>query len=115
MKIVTALFAFLCCSFVVAACGPSLPDAGAPPSTATAPDGGACLAAGDGWAAFPPGNPHLACCAGLTPVEGYEATEREQHHQCVPSKGGRTNCVKCGDGVCGPGENFCNCPADCGK
>lgn len=22
-------------------------------------------------------------------------------------------CIRCGDGTCGPGENFCNCPADC--
>jgi hypothetical protein len=23
-------------------------------------------------------------------------------------------CTHCGDGVCGPGEESCNCPADCG-
>lgn len=22
-------------------------------------------------------------------------------------------CIQCGDGLCGPGENFCNCPDDC--
>jgi hypothetical protein len=22
-------------------------------------------------------------------------------------------CIRCGDGVCGPGESFCNCPEDC--
>src|SRR5690606_3231757 len=22
-------------------------------------------------------------------------------------------CIRCGDGICGSGENFCNCPADC--
>lgn len=24
-------------------------------------------------------------------------------------------CTKCGDGVCGKGENHCNCQVDCGK
>jgi len=24
-------------------------------------------------------------------------------------------CVKCGDGICGPGENFCICSGDCGN
>lgn len=23
-------------------------------------------------------------------------------------------CLRCGDGVCGTGEDFCNCPEDCG-
>jgi hypothetical protein len=27
--------------------------------------------------------------------------------------GGLGVCIACGDGACGPGENFCNCPADC--
>jgi hypothetical protein len=22
-------------------------------------------------------------------------------------------CVRCGDHICGPGENVCNCPSDC--
>lgn len=24
-------------------------------------------------------------------------------------------CINCGDGTCGKGENYCNCPEDCSK
>ncbi len=51
------------------------------------------------------------CCEGLVPMD-----------DCVPSEMGCACpdcpchiCLPCGDGECGPYENECNCPADCGK
>jgi len=42
------------------------------------------------------------CCPGLTRLEACE--------QPLPSV---FVCGACGNGVCGPGESACNCPADC--
>jgi hypothetical protein len=57
------------------------------------------------------------CCPGLQAIS-----------QLTPAEGGATDagtacleegpasllvCTACGDGRCGPGENSCNCPADC--
>jgi len=49
------------------------------------------------------------CCEGLTPVS-----------DCMPMQGGCSCpkcpcfvCLPCGDGVCGPFEDACRCPADC--
>jgi len=53
-----------------------------------------------------PGGPE--CCPGLTAVEAYNTTTGE----CVPLVG-TFICTRCGDGACGVGENWCNCPADC--
>ena len=55
------------------------------------------------------------CCAGLTPDDGY--TKPDAQGNCpkplprqLPVK---ETCIKCGDGTCGIGENYCNCPKDC--
>jgi hypothetical protein len=42
------------------------------------------------------------CCPGLTRLEN-----------CVGLPPSNFFCGACGNGVCGPGENTCNCPADC--
>ena len=86
-------------------------------STATSDaDGGACLGEGEGYAAFPPGQPpHPPCCAGLELKDSYESSMIQTLGKCLPNKGGHASCVACGDGKCGPGENKCNCPADCGS
>jgi len=50
------------------------------------------------------------CCPGLTAIPSSQ-----------PDDGGCTNsappsilvCTYCGDGICGQGENRCNCPTDC--
>jgi hypothetical protein len=79
-----------------------------------------CLGQGDGWCSSPVcaqpdgGIEHLPCCAGLAPVAAFDSAEIEKHGRCLINKGGRVNCVACGNGVCERGENKCNCPADCG-
>ena len=32
---------------------------------------------------------------------------------CDPGATSRVVCLRCGDGVCGTGETYCNCPRDC--
>ena len=53
---------------------------------------------------------NLECCPGLNSVSNlfYNGV-------CEGIVGvlGGAVCVKCGNGVCGSGENYCNCPEDC--
>lgn len=52
------------------------------------------------------------CCEGLEPI-GCE--EPDENGQCPAEPcGGGAYCARCGNGGCGPGENVCNCPQDCG-
>jgi len=69
-----------------------------------------CLTEGQSGAVVPN---HLPCCSGLNyifcdqpnPTTGICPTDR-----CL----GTFICAKCGiDGICGLGENKCNCPQDC--
>jgi hypothetical protein len=88
--------------------GPSdggTPDA-ASPDAGTA-DAGACVAEG-GSTPVIPNAPE--CCPGLAPI-GCERPDNEGI--CPPGCEGATICAQCGNGVCGAGENACNCPADC--
>ena len=48
------------------------------------------------------------CCEGTSPVECREFARNE----CIPCNE-LPRCLPCGDGVCGPGENLCNCDSDC--
>jgi hypothetical protein len=96
---------------------PPVEPADLPPVATSLTDGGACLAEGQGWSAFglqsPVGNgTHLQCCPGLEAAGNYESSLAKQK-TCLPNKGGAVSCIRFGDGRCGPGENFCNCPADC--
>gem|GEM_PF-1792749 len=50
-----------------------------------------------------------ACCAGL----GKVPCDAPDADGVCQSCDGASVCVACGDGQCGPGENPCNCPADC--
>lgn len=61
------------------------------------------------------------CCAGLVRVSA-EDIPRSDYAQddyprgCGPRPATPPDlmyCLACGDGVCGLGEHFCNCPADC--
>ena len=61
------------------------------------------------------------CCAGLVRVSA-EDIPRSDYVQddyprgCGPRPATPPDlmyCLACGDGVCGLGEHFCNCPADC--
>jgi hypothetical protein len=64
-----------------------------------------CRRPGEGGSAryFP------GCCPGLAPV----AASEEQDGRCAPLAPDAVVCVRCGDGVCGAGENECRCPSDC--
>ena len=49
------------------------------------------------------------CCSGLNKIPNVFKTGTE----CSVSNGETAICAYCGNGVCGTGENQCNCPADC--
>ena len=53
------------------------------------------------------------CCAGLTEVTNYFPSEKNGVRDCIAPTDGSIYCVNCGDGICGPGENWCRCPEDC--
>ncbi|MEM4215191.1 MAG: right-handed parallel beta-helix repeat-containing protein [Candidatus Pacearchaeota archaeon] len=59
--------------------------------------------------------PLHVCCPGLNTVIPYDMNcVANQFWQCAGCEAtGAVTCVKCGNGICGPGENFCNCPQDC--
>jgi len=50
------------------------------------------------------------CCEGLTESVSYA----EINNECAPEMDVAI-CINCQDGTCGPGENKCNCPEDCGE
>ncbi|WP_338873231.1 hypothetical protein [Myxococcus stipitatus] len=53
----------------------------------------------------------VACCPGLVARCGAPSGGET----CDPQKGDESEpvCIRCGDGVCGPLEQPCNCPEDC--
>jgi hypothetical protein len=51
------------------------------------------------------------CCSGLNQSYVYSIVDGN----CIPAPGANFICIKCGDGICGSGENKCNCPQDCGS
>ncbi|GEM_PF-4104551 len=53
--------------------------------------------------------PGVACCEGLKAVAQCEMVG--DMCACLPCM--CYVCTKCGNGLCGPGENICNCPTDC--
>jgi hypothetical protein len=55
------------------------------------------------------------CCRGLTvvPWSVPVVEPRGDGGDCSLVDEYAFVCVQCGDGRCGPGENRCNCPADC--
>jgi hypothetical protein len=60
----------------------------------------------------------VLCCPGLTTLSAYETTDASVGDPGLPAGCligglGIKVCGRCGDGVCGPAENYCNCPADC--
>jgi hypothetical protein len=50
------------------------------------------------------------CCSGLVASESLAVVEGA----CAVSAPSASVCTRCGNGVCGPAENSCNCPTDCG-
>lgn len=55
--------------------------------------------------------PGYQCCSGLTPIS---TAKPDVNGKCPTSPPlGASICAKCGNKICGPGENKCNCPNDC--
>lgn len=52
--------------------------------------------------------PTQYCCSGLSKVS---YSYLNANNQCYTGEG--FTCTYCGNGVCGKGENQCNCPTDC--
>jgi cysteine-rich repeat protein len=50
------------------------------------------------------------CCEDLVSVSN---ARRDSEGDCAVNDDGSFLCTLCGDGVCGLGENACNCPDDC--
>ena len=84
-------------------CGPG-EDACSCPADCDPPAG--CVAEGGSFAVVPDA---LPCCDGLVPVGCGAPTGAGTCAPCV----GASYCARCGDGLCGPGENICRCPDDC--
>ena len=66
-----------------------------------------CATAGEYVHPWDPNGPE--CCPGLRASGVYEI---DAAGVCQPLLGGAI-CIACGDRVCGPGEDSCNCPDDC--
>lgn len=49
------------------------------------------------------------CCSGLAEINCSTPDNEGNCQQCE----GSVICAQCGNGICGPGENKCNCPEDC--
>ena len=50
------------------------------------------------------------CCSGLVASESLTLVDGA----CAVSAPSANVCTRCGNGICGPAENSCNCPTDCG-
>lgn len=68
-----------------------------------------CIGEGKIGHAIPP--PPQVCCSGLTQISN--ARPETGAGSCIAPNDGSFICSKCGDKICGGGENSCNCPADC--
>lgn len=56
--------------------------------------------------------PGYHCCPGLVVIN---PVQPNTEGNCPSPMIGVSVCTKCGNGICGLGENKCNCPADCPK
>lgn len=65
----------------------------------------------EGSTLFP--NDGNKCCAGLRSEWNYEMLEDGDCKIIQGTLGHQRICIKCRDGICGIGENGCNCPQDC--
>ena len=54
----------------------------------------------------------MDCCEGLVAAPCADLGSDES--QCSIAECG-ARCINCGDDTCGTGENWCNCPQDCGE
>jgi len=65
-----------------------------------------------GGGPLPPGEepPIYSCCEGFSPIEFAEYENQNCYFQSESSV-----CANCGNGICGLGENYCNCIEDCSE
>ncbi len=59
---------------------------------------------------YDPSENNVGCCPGLNAV--YKVYV-DDSGGCSSSSNAKKICVKCPNGICGPGENYCNCSQDC--
>jgi hypothetical protein len=78
------------------------------PETAIVKKTGPCRQEGESFEGKTLGE---ACCPGLTPIDStYPSPQAKCMRSAPPSV---MVCTQCGNKICGKGENWCNCPADC--
>ncbi|MBN2014299.1 MAG: hypothetical protein JW778_03885 [Candidatus Altiarchaeota archaeon] len=76
------------------------------PATTTTTTLFECVPEGDSYPIVPGA---LSCCPGLTAISCSTPDQNGTCTECV----GAMICAYCGNGICGLGENICNCPQDC--
>lgn len=91
---------------VCAACGDGVCGLGETACNCAGDCGTQCVPAGGARASGPDAP---ACCEGLSALPAHTA----QPSGACDFDEEREICSACGDGACDPGENACNCPADC--
>ena len=57
--------------------------------------------------------PDAYCCSGLTQSYDTWPEYSDGDYYCIVNIVPAYVCTRCGDGICGPGENICNCEEDC--
>jgi hypothetical protein len=70
-----------------------------------------CVGEGETFGGYTAEPDYRTCCEGLNMT--YQGYSLGDDGKCIMMVDDASMCTKCGDGVCGPGENKCNCPADC--
>jgi hypothetical protein len=83
-----------------------------PPVSSALADSDSCVPEGKEITGAPDAGPSPPCCPGLTRVGTFKGSILRLD-DCEPEGNGHAFCIKCGDGVCGIGENACSCAADC--
>lgn len=59
-------------------------------------------------------NKRKSCCKDLIKISLDKPSEdKNSINGCTQFMIGGVYCTKCGDNICGSGENKCNCPTDC--
>lgn len=72
-----------------------------------------CVKEGEYYGGMTYSPDYRECCEGLTSVySGLQFDNRTGKCDEGPTDG-PVICIKCGDGICGKGENKCNCASDC--
>ena len=70
-----------------------------------------CKQEGEKWVGVV--EPDAHCCPGLTQIYDTWPEYSDGDYSCIVNIVAGYVCTQCGDGICGIGENVCNCPEDC--